>query len=93
MTLSIEQALRIMKKLGVETVECAHHYRGFVTSEGKRLFPIHCSFGTGELGGGIPHRFRRALQLSVEEFLKLRGCTMSKEEYFDLLRAKGIIQK
>jgi hypothetical protein len=91
MQLSIQQAERIMRKLEVELIQCSHHVRGFVTFNGTRLFAIHCSFGRKDLPGNVPHRFRKALKLTVAEFEILKGCTMSRAQYFDVLRQKGII--
>lgn len=78
-----------MHKLELELVECKHHIRGFVMIDGKRLFCVHCSFGNKEMPGHIPHKFRRSLRLSQEEFEVLRGCTMGPKQYIELLKTKG----
>ncbi len=91
MELTTEAAGRILRKLTVDYVECKHHVRGFVSLNGKRLFPIHYSFGSRALPGNIPHKFRQSLHLNMAEFALLRQCTMTKEEYFDILKEKGVI--
>lgn len=80
-----------MRKLGVEMKECAHHVRGFMVVDGHALFPIHCSFGCKDLPDGVPHRFRRSLHLTPDEFEFLRSCRMDRAYYINLLRLKGII--
>lgn len=81
-----------MAKLEVEFVECAHHVRGFVTCDGKRVLAVHCSFGRKDLPGHVPHLFRRSLKLTPEEFETFRACHMSRAQYLELLRARGIVQ-
>lgn len=91
MDLTNRQAKRIMEKLEVEFVKCKHHYRGFFTIDGKKLFPVHCSFGNKALPGDIPHRFRKSLKLSIAEFEILRSCKIGRSEYLEILNEKGII--
>jgi len=92
MQLTTTEAQRVLRKLDCELVECKHHIRGFVMLDGRRLFPIHCSFGRKDLPGDVPHRFRRSLWLSSEEFKGLVSCHMSKVAYFQLLRTKGLVE-
>ena len=80
-----------MKKLQVEFVSCKHHVRGFVTVDGKKLFPVHCSFGSKDLPGNVPHLFRKSLKLDVQEFGTLRGCTIDRQKYLEILKAKGVL--
>lgn len=89
MQLSTKEAVKLMRKLELELVECKHHLRGFVKIDGKRLFCVHCSFGCKDLPGTVPHRFRKSLRLSTDEFEVLRSCTMGPAQYVELLKAKG----
>jgi hypothetical protein len=91
MQLTTENAGRILTKLAVELTQCKHHVRGFVCLDGRRLFPVHFSFGNKDLPGNVPHLFRRSLHLTLDEFEVLRGCSMTREQYFELLRRKGVI--
>lgn len=91
MNLSTKEAVRLMSKLRLEMVECKHHVRGFVTHNGRRLFPVHCSFGNKNLPGNVPQQFRQSLCLTPEEFAYLRSCSLDQEGYIALLRSKRII--
>ena len=93
MQLNINKVKQIMHKLEVEMVKCKHHYRGFVTYNGVKLFPIHCSLGKKDLPGNVPHRFRKSLKLDIEEFEYLCSCHMKKQEYFQILIDKQIVKK
>ena len=73
MQLTTREAEKLIKKLGFEVVECKHHIRGFLTVDGRRIFPVHCSFGRGDLPGEVPHLFRKSLKLSTAEFAVLRS--------------------
>lgn len=89
MQLSTKEAVKLMRKLELEMVECSHHVRGFVKVDGRRLFAVHCSFGSKDLPGNIPQRFRQSLQLSADEFEVLRSCKLDRTGYVSLLREKG----
>jgi hypothetical protein len=91
MQLTTNDAQRVLKKLAFEVVECKHHVRGFLIVDGKKLFPVHYSFGKKDLPGDIPHRFRRSLNLSLQEFGELVGCSIDRTKYLALLREKGIL--
>ena len=90
MQLSTKEAHKLMLKLKLELKECKHHVRGFVVLDGKRLFPVHCSFGSKDLPGNVPHKFRKSLQLDIEEFDRLRACNIGPAEYAQILRSKGL---
>ena len=92
MQLTTKEAKNVMLKLEVEFVECKHHLRGFFCIDGKRLFPVHCSFGSKELPGNVPNLFRKSIYLSLEEFDRFKSCHMSLAEYRALLREKGIVR-
>lgn len=79
-----------MRKLDVEFVECAHHIRGFVTFNGRRILTVHYSFGNKDLPAHVPHLFRRSLRLTSEEFAQFRACHMSRADYLALLQVKGV---
>jgi hypothetical protein len=91
MQLSTKEAVKLMTKLGVELVECKHHVRGFIVYEGRRILPIHCSFGSKELPGHVPQLFRKSLKLTMAEFLVLKSCRIDRTAYLELLKQKGIL--
>jgi hypothetical protein len=92
MQLTAREAKNIMLKMEVELVQCKHHIRGFFCVNGRRLFPVHCSFGSDALPGNVPNLFRKSIHLSLEEFALFKDCKMSLGEYKDLLAKKGILR-
>ncbi len=91
MQLTITEAMRIFGKLEIETVKCKHHVRGFMVVDGVRVFAVHCSRGKKALPGKVPQKFRKSLHLSTSEFEQLRGCSLSRNAFVELLRQKGLL--
>ena len=91
MQLTTKEATSLMRKLEIELVECKHHIRGFVTYNGRRLFAVHCSYGTKDLPGNVPHLFRKSLRLSTSEFEILRSCKINRERYLEILKERGLL--
>lgn len=91
MQLTTREAERIFAKLAVEVVKSTHHNRGFVMHNGVRLLPVFYSRGNKAMPGNVPTRFARSLMLSSDEFALLKKCTMTKEDYFEILRLRGVI--
>ncbi len=90
MQISTRQAARIFRKLEVVEKRSTHHVAGFVVVDGRKVLPVHYSHGNKDMKGPVPQRFRRSLHVSESEFAELRDCTLSRDEYFQLLRDRGI---
>ena len=91
MHLTTAEAAKVFKKLEIEIVECKHHVRGFLVVDGCRIFPVHYSNGRKEMPADVPHRFRKVLHLSVDEFRSFLECTLSRREYIALLSKRGLL--
>jgi hypothetical protein len=85
--LSTGDAERIFRKLDIKAKK-GHHIAGWLIVDGKRVLPLHYSHGRKAMPGNVPHRFRKALHLSVPEFEELKRCPMSREKYIALLRER-----
>ena len=85
MQLSTREARKVIDKVCDQRTECTHHVRGFVIVDGKRVFPIHCSFGNKDMPVSVIHRFRRSLRVTIDEFSSLVGCTMDRDHYKSLI--------
>jgi len=90
MQLTTRQAAKIFRKLKVVRKQSTHHVAGFVMVDGKKVLPVHYSHGKKDIKGPVPHRFRKSLRLSEPEFAELRDCTLSRDDYVQLLRSRGI---
>jgi len=91
MQLKKQEAERIFTKLGIEFKKDGHHVRGFICINGKKVIPVYFSHGHGDMPGRIPEKFRKSFMLDSEEFIRLRDCPMSKEEYYSLLAKRVIL--
>lgn len=92
MQLSASDLRRVFQKLRIETVECKHHVRGFLMVDGKRVLPLHYSNGRSDMWGSVAHMFRKSMHLNQGEFEDMVRCTMSREEYVQILRAKKMVR-
>lgn len=90
MQLTTKQAAKIFRKLDVTKRRSTHHVAGFVVVDGRKILPVFYSHGNKDMKGPVPHRFRKSLRLSEEEFAKLRDCSLSRDAYHQLLRERGI---
>ena len=77
------------------------HKLGFVTRDGKDLLAwfeydgkvitrTRRSKGSGDLP--MQHSIRQQLKLNNDEFARAIGCTLTLEEYVEILKSKGLIQ-
>jgi hypothetical protein len=92
MQLTTKQAAKIFRKLKVVRRKSTHHIAGFVVVDGRKVLPVFYSHGNKDMKGPVPHRFRKSLRLSEDEFARLRDCTLSREDYHRLLRERGVVQ-
>ncbi len=88
MHLTIDQALAIMRRLEIPFTSSAQHHRGVLMLDGASVLVVHCSRRRGDLPGMIPHKFRKNLRLTVEEFESLRDGEMSRADYCRILRLR-----
>lgn len=89
MQLSISELERIFKKLEIEAKHSTHHVAGWLVVDGQKVLALHYSRGRKDMPGYVPHRFRKALHLKVDEFVRFKRCKMGKDEYLALLRERG----
>lgn len=79
------EAERIFHKLEIVKKESKHHISGWIVIDGARVLPVHYSFGNGDMPGFVGKKFMKSFLLKDDEFSRLKGCTMSKDEYFQVL--------
>jgi hypothetical protein len=84
-------AERIFRKLNLQQRRNTKHVYGWLIVDGKRVLPLHYSYGRGEMPGHVPDRFRAAMHLDRPQFANMVRCTMSREEYVAILRERGLV--
>lgn len=85
MQLTTRDAELIFRKLEVERVESSHHVRGYLVHEGRRILALYYSFGRKPFPGRTSDMFRRSMHLADHELRRFISCTMSREEYLELV--------
>lgn len=88
MEVSTREAERIFGKLKVNARRSTHHVAGVVVVDGVGRLPVHYSHGRKGLHGRAAQMFRKSLYLEPREFLVLKSCKMSRDEYLSLVRRR-----
>jgi hypothetical protein len=92
MQVNKRNAGNIVRKLQIDEISCKHHHAGFLVVDGMRVLKVHYSLGAGDMPPTVAHLFRKSLKLSMAEFQKLVGCTLTREDYLQILREKGYLR-
>ena len=82
---------RVFGKLQVEKVKCTHHVRGYYLVDGKKALPIYYSFGNKDIPGFVAQKMAKSMGLKRSELQKMAKCKISKNEYDELLKERGLI--
>ena len=81
---------RVVNKLGMETRDSTHHH-AWLIHNGVTVVRTKRSHGNNKF---IPeHLIRKQLHVDQEQFAGLQSCTVSKEQYLQILAAKGVISE
>ncbi len=79
---------KVVNKLGMETRDSSHHH-AWLVYEDVTVIRTKRSHGHNKF---VPeHLIRKQLCVSQEQFAGLQSCTISKEDYINILTKKGII--
>ena len=57
--------------------------------KGKKITRTKRSKGSGDLS--MQHSIRQQLKLNEEQFRKAIGCTLTRQNYIEILREKGLL--
>ncbi len=89
MTIKAADFDRIIEKLGFETRDSGDLLAWFV-HEGRRILRTKRSKKKGQ---DLPfqHSIRQQIKLSEGELRAVIGCTISRAEYVEILRQKGLL--
>lgn len=89
MTIKAKDFDHIVNKFGLQTKNSGHLLAWF-EYEGKIITRTKRSHTRGK---DLPfqHSVRQQLKLTEEEFQQATGCTLSREDYVEILKRKGLI--
>lgn len=83
--LTTRDAEVVFGKLGIEKVHSSHHVRGYLVHNGVRVLALHYSFGRKAFPGRTSDMFRRSMHLTQSELREFVRCTISRDEYIQIL--------
>ena len=58
---------------------------------GKLILTTKRSFGKGTIEGPVRHLIRQQLRLNEDDFRALITCPLTRQDYIEILRKKGLI--
>jgi hypothetical protein len=88
MTIKAHQFDHLVAKLDLKTRN-SRDLLAWFEHEGKIITRTRRSKGAGDLP--MQHSIRQQLKLNEEQFSAAIGCTLTREDYIDILRHKGLI--
>lgn len=88
MTIKAREFDRLVAKFGLKTRDSGDLLAWF-EFEGKIITRTRRSKGSGDLP--MQHSIRQQLKLNEEQLRQAVGCHLTKNDYIEILRAKGLI--
>jgi hypothetical protein len=88
MTIKAHDFDHIVAKLGLKIRDSGDLLAWF-EHEGKVITRTRRSKGSGDLP--MQHSIRQQLKLNERQFREAIGCSLTRERYLEILRAKGIL--
>jgi hypothetical protein len=88
MTIKAHDFDHIVAKLGLKIRDSGDLLAWF-EHEGKVITRTRRSKGSGDLP--MQHSIRQQLKLNEQQFREAIGCSLTRERYLEILRAKGLL--
>jgi hypothetical protein len=88
MTIKAGEFDHLVKKLGLETKDTGDRHAWFLY-EGRIITRTKRSHGKGDIP--MHNKVRTQLKMDEEQFRKAVRCHLTREEYIEILRHKGLI--
>ena len=88
MTIKAHEFDHLVKKLRLKTRD-SDHLLAWFEFEGKLITRTKRSKRRGDLP--MQHSIRQQLRLNEQQFKEAIGCTLTREAYIEILRAKGLL--
>jgi hypothetical protein len=87
-TIKAREFDHLVAKLGLQTRDSGDLLAWF-EFEGKKITRTRRSKGSGDLP--MQHSIRQQLKLNEEQLRKAVGCQLTRDEYIEILRGKGLL--
>lgn len=92
MSFKSKDAQAAFTKLSLREVRCKHHIKGYFVREGVVYFQFFYSHGSKDVPQFVVEKLARVCGLSVQEFTRFSRCKISRAEYIDMAKQRGIIE-
>ena len=88
MTIKVHEFDHLVAKLDLKTRD-SRDLLAWFEYKGKKITRTRRSKGSGDLP--MQHSIRQQLKLNEEQFKAATGCTLTRQGYIGILRAKGLL--
>ena len=88
MTIKAHEFDHLVAKLNLKTRD-SRDLLAWFEYEGKIITRTRRSKGSGDLP--MQHSIRQQLKLNEKQFKEAVGCTLTRQDYIDILQAKGLL--
>lgn len=92
-SIKIKQLKKALEKKGYKLEENDHHFYRLYDANGKKtMIRTKISHGETEIRDPLINAMRKQMHfIEKKDFLNYVACTLSKEEYYDILRKQNLI--
>jgi hypothetical protein len=82
---------RVFLKLGLKVRSTSHCF-GWLMVNDKKILRVHYSHGKGDIPEKITQKIRGQLKLAPQDFKALIDCSLSFQDYLEILKNKNLIE-
>lgn len=90
MQLKVTDMQKIFRKLKMRVKE-SHHRNAYFYYEGKQVLKTRVSHGRGDIPKPVIEQIINQFYLRKDQFINLRKCPLTYEDYVTILKGKKII--
>ena len=90
MTIKARDFDKVINKFGFQT-KSTHHILAWLEYDGKVVVRTKRSHARGNQDLPAEYAIRKQMKLTTAEFSEAEACTLSKKDYIDILREKGVL--
>lgn len=82
---------RIFLKLGLKIRSTSHCY-GWLVVNNRKILRVHYSHGKGDIPEKVTQKIRGQLKLTTHDFRALIDCSLTLEDYLEILKSKNLVE-
>ncbi|MGV8123676.1 MAG: hypothetical protein AB2L14_28335 [Candidatus Xenobiia bacterium LiM19] len=82
---------RIFLKLSLNIRSTSHCY-GWLVVNNRKILRVHYSHGKGDIPERVTQKIRGQLKLTLHDFRALIDCSLTREDYLEILKSKNLVE-